>query len=36
MTDAIVMDGVHKRYGEKRALDGLDLAVGGGTVHGVL
>ncbi|MEU0098952.1 ATP-binding cassette domain-containing protein [Streptomyces sp. NPDC006267] len=36
MTEAIVMDGVHKRYGEKRALDGLDLAVGGGTVHGVL
>ncbi|MFD0037732.1 ATP-binding cassette domain-containing protein [Streptomyces anulatus] len=36
MTDAIVMDGVHKRYGEKRALDGLDLAVGSGTVHGVL
>ncbi|MCT6780779.1 ATP-binding cassette domain-containing protein [Streptomyces sp. CS7] len=30
------MDGVHKRYGEKRALDGLDLAVGRGTVHGVL
>ncbi|MFE2976789.1 ATP-binding cassette domain-containing protein [Streptomyces sp. NPDC059258] len=36
MTEAIVMDGVHKRYGEKRALDGLDLAVAGGTVHGVL
>ncbi|MFF2864000.1 ATP-binding cassette domain-containing protein [Streptomyces rubiginosohelvolus] len=36
MTEAIVMDGVHKRYGEKRALDGLDLAVGRGTVHGVL
>ncbi|MFJ2025977.1 ATP-binding cassette domain-containing protein [Streptomyces sp. NPDC087897] len=36
MTEAIVMDGVHKRYGEKRALDGLDLTVGGGTVHGVL
>ncbi|WSF81352.1 ATP-binding cassette domain-containing protein [Streptomyces globisporus] len=30
------MDGVHKRYGEKRALDGLDLVVGRGTVHGVL
>ncbi|MEU4923200.1 ATP-binding cassette domain-containing protein [Streptomyces parvus] len=36
MTEAIVMDGVHKRYGEKRALDGLDLVVGSGTVHGVL
>ncbi|MFF9579744.1 ATP-binding cassette domain-containing protein [Streptomyces rubiginosohelvolus] len=36
MTEAIVMDGVHKQYGEKRALDGLDLAVGRGTVHGVL
>ncbi|WP_232790301.1 MULTISPECIES: ATP-binding cassette domain-containing protein [unclassified Streptomyces] len=36
MTEAIVLDGVHKRYGEKRALDGLDLAVGAGTVHAVL
>ncbi|MGW8883221.1 ATP-binding cassette domain-containing protein [Streptomyces sp. NPDC055749] len=36
MTDAIVVEGVHKRYGEKRALDGLDLTVGRGTVHGVL
>ncbi|MBM7437568.1 ATP-binding cassette domain-containing protein [Streptomyces sp. HB132] len=36
MSDAIVVEGVHKRYGEKRALDGLDLAVRGGTVHGVL
>ncbi|MGW1232803.1 ATP-binding cassette domain-containing protein [Streptomyces californicus] len=36
MTEAIVMDGVHKRYREKRALDGLDLAVRSGTVHGVL
>ncbi|MGC5345817.1 ATP-binding cassette domain-containing protein [Streptomyces sp. DT171] len=36
MTDAIVMTGVHKRYGEKRALDGLDLAVPRGTVHGLL
>ncbi|WP_411116362.1 ATP-binding cassette domain-containing protein [Streptomyces sp. 058-1L] len=36
MTDAIVLDGVHKRYGEKRALDGLDLTVGAGTVHAVL
>ncbi|MFD9866838.1 ATP-binding cassette domain-containing protein [Streptomyces niveus] len=34
--DAIVMEGVHKRYGEKSALDGLDLVVARGTVHGVL
>ncbi|MGB8946957.1 MAG: ATP-binding cassette domain-containing protein, partial [Streptomyces sp.] len=36
MTDAIVVEGARKRYGEKWALDGLDLAVGRGTVHGVL
>ncbi|MEV0444546.1 ATP-binding cassette domain-containing protein [Streptomyces spectabilis] len=36
MTDAIVLDGVRKRYGEKWALDGLDLVAGRGTVHGVL
>ncbi|MEU4265066.1 ATP-binding cassette domain-containing protein [Streptomyces argenteolus] len=36
MTDAIVVEGVHKRYGRRRALDGLDLTVRGGTVHGVL
>lgn len=36
MTEAIVLDGVRKRYGGKRALDGLDLAVGAGTVHAVL
>ncbi|MET9206055.1 ATP-binding cassette domain-containing protein [Streptomyces bacillaris] len=36
MTEAIVLDGVHKRYGERRALDGLDLTVGAGTVHAVL
>ncbi|MCI3224427.1 ATP-binding cassette domain-containing protein [Streptomyces sp. NP-1717] len=30
------MEGVRKRYGEKAALDGLDLAVARGTVHGVL
>ncbi|MFI6644448.1 ATP-binding cassette domain-containing protein [Streptomyces sp. NPDC050504] len=30
------MDGVRKRYGEKHALDGLDLRVRRGTVHGVL
>ncbi|MFJ8668618.1 ATP-binding cassette domain-containing protein [Streptomyces sp. NPDC093600] len=36
MTDAIVVEGARKRYGDKQALDGLDLVVGGGTVHGVL
>ncbi|MEV3990117.1 ATP-binding cassette domain-containing protein [Streptomyces sp. NPDC049837] len=36
MTDAIVVEGARKRYGEKQALDGLDLVVGRGTVHGVL
>ncbi|MGW6457336.1 ATP-binding cassette domain-containing protein [Streptomyces sp. NPDC055078] len=36
MTDAITVAGARKRYGEKAALDGLDLAVARGTVHGVL
>ncbi|GAA1427813.1 daunorubicin resistance protein DrrA family ABC transporter ATP-binding protein [Streptomyces thermospinosisporus] len=36
MTDAIVVDGVRKRYGEKAALDDLHLTVGRGTVHGLL
>lgn len=36
VSDAIVVEGVHKRFGEKRALDGLGFAVRGGTVHGVL
>ncbi len=36
MTDAIVLEDVHKRYRGKRALDGLDLSVGRGTVHAVL
>ncbi|MFC8595474.1 ATP-binding cassette domain-containing protein [Streptomyces atroolivaceus] len=36
MSDAIVLEGVHKRYGEKRALDGLGLTVRRGMVHGVL
>ncbi|MFE3824940.1 ATP-binding cassette domain-containing protein [Streptomyces sp. NPDC059092] len=34
--DAIVVAGARKRYGEKRALDGFDLTVERGTVHGVL
>ncbi|MER7576249.1 ATP-binding cassette domain-containing protein [Streptomyces sp. NPDC126514] len=33
---AITVEGAHKKYGEKKALDGLDLRVGRGTVHGVL
>ncbi|MGV9452216.1 ATP-binding cassette domain-containing protein [Streptomyces sp. NPDC003635] len=33
---AIHVEGAHKRYGEKKALDGLDLRVNRGTVHGVL
>jgi ABC-2 type transport system ATP-binding protein len=36
MADGIVVEGVRKRYGEKAALDGLDLRVGHGTVHGLL
>ncbi|QNE76629.1 ATP-binding cassette domain-containing protein [Streptomyces finlayi] len=36
VTDAIVVEGVHKRYGDKHALEGLDLTVRRGTVHGVL
>lgn len=36
MSDAIVVEGLHKRYGAKRALDGLDLIVRRGAVHGVL
>ncbi|MFC5803025.1 ATP-binding cassette domain-containing protein [Streptomyces formicae] len=36
MTDTIVVEGVRKAYGGKQALDGLDLVVGGGTVHAVL
>ncbi|MFC7842009.1 ATP-binding cassette domain-containing protein [Streptomyces sp. NPDC057382] len=33
---AITVEGVHKRYGDKKALDGLGLTVARGTVHGVL
>ncbi|MEU0411389.1 ATP-binding cassette domain-containing protein [Streptomyces griseorubiginosus] len=36
MTDAIVAEGLRKRYGDKDALDGLDLRVSPGSVHGVL
>ncbi|MFF8394209.1 ATP-binding cassette domain-containing protein [Streptomyces sp. NPDC016172] len=33
---AITVDGAEKKYGDKKALDGLDLTVARGTVHGVL
>ncbi|MFD5748319.1 ATP-binding cassette domain-containing protein [Streptomyces sp. NPDC127033] len=33
---AVLAEGVRKRYGEKCALDGFDLAVRRGTVHGLL
>ncbi|MGY0492594.1 ATP-binding cassette domain-containing protein [Streptomyces sp. WG-D5] len=34
--DAVRAEGLVKRYGEKRALDGFDLTVRRGTVHGLL
>ncbi|MEV4789265.1 ATP-binding cassette domain-containing protein [Streptomyces tuirus] len=33
---AITVEGAEKAYGDKKALDGLDLTVARGTVHGVL
>ncbi|MCX4823899.1 ATP-binding cassette domain-containing protein [Streptomyces sp. NBC_01142] len=33
---AVLAEAIQKRYGEKRALDGFDLAVRKGTVHGLL
>ncbi|MFJ7337796.1 ATP-binding cassette domain-containing protein [Streptomyces sp. NPDC101110] len=33
---AITVEGAQKTYGDKKALDGLDLTVARGTVHGVL
>jgi ABC-2 type transport system ATP-binding protein len=36
MTPAIVAEGLVKRYGRGRALDGLDLTVPAGTVYGLL
>ena len=36
MTNAILAEGLHKRYGEVVALDGVDLAVPEGTVLGLL
>ena len=36
MTDAIIVSGLRKSYGKTLALDGLDLAVAQGEVHGFL
>jgi ABC-2 type transport system ATP-binding protein len=36
VTDAIVVSGLHKSYGKTVALDGLDLTVATGEVHGFL
>src|SRR3954467_6135430 len=36
MTSAIVVSGLHKSYGSTHALDGLDLEVAAGEVHGFL
>ncbi|MFF4755134.1 ATP-binding cassette domain-containing protein [Streptomyces sp. NPDC001270] len=33
---AVTVEGAYKKYGARNALDGLDLVVGRGTVHGVL
>ncbi|UNO43899.1 ATP-binding cassette domain-containing protein [Streptomyces sp. MST-110588] len=34
--EAVLVEGLEKRYGDKRALDGLDLVVRAGTVQGLL
>src|SRR3974377_731512 len=36
MTAAIELTGLHKNFGQTRALDGLDLTVATGEVHGFL
>ena len=36
MTDVIEVEGLHKTYGEVRALEGLDLTVGPGSIVGML
>jgi ABC-2 type transport system ATP-binding protein len=36
MTDAISVSGLHKSFGKTHALDGLDLSVATGEVHGFL
>jgi ABC-2 type transport system ATP-binding protein len=36
VSPTIVAEGLRKRFGDKTALDGVDLTVGAGTVHGLL
>ena len=36
MTDAIETRGLAKRFGDTRALDGVDLSIAQGTVYGLL
>ena len=36
MGDALALEGIHKRFGATRALDGLDLHVAEGDIHGLL
>jgi len=36
MGDALALEGVHKRFGSTRAVDGLDLRVAEGEIHGLL
>jgi ABC-2 type transport system ATP-binding protein len=36
VSTSLVADGLRKRYGQVRALDGFDLAVAAGTIHGLL
>jgi len=36
MADALMLDGVTKRYGNKAAVDGLSLSVPSGTIYGIL
>jgi ABC-2 type transport system ATP-binding protein len=36
VSTSLMADGLRKRYGEVRALDGFDLSVAAGTIHGLL
>ncbi|HEX3300485.1 MAG TPA: ATP-binding cassette domain-containing protein, partial [Actinomycetota bacterium] len=38
MTTDLALDvrGLHKRFGDVRAVDGVDLAIGSGEVHGLI
>ncbi len=36
MSEAIVLSGVSKSFGEKQAVSGLDLTIQAGTVYGLL